>query len=358
MKNKIKFDIFNFSKKISSSKEFKFFKTNKRYMMDVDPSKDYYKILGLDQNATEKQIKEAYFKLAKKHHPDLNQGKTTDTFKEMTNAYDILSDKNKKKQYDEYRGMFKNQGAQHQNPYYSSQAGQNSYNYDKTDYGRQQSGNYKTRTTYSYRDPKTGEYKSYTQEGDFQGNPFFKDFEEFFKKAGSNPNFNDENIRRNFRGKPGGNFNNFGGFGNFNDFHDPYSQRGNNDANKQKNDKFNWNPQHHHWDYDYLNYLYAKRIFKMFFIGTAVVFIISMFKNRNRYQYYDDIMMQQPYVTFTPYPPGNMSPTPGMNPNINSYAGPSPHPSTPGVIPPVYNQRDIKYINDPYINPYAEPKLR
>ena len=56
MKNKIKFDLFNFSQKILSSKEFKFYKINKRYMMDFDPSKDYYKILGIDHNATEKQI--------------------------------------------------------------------------------------------------------------------------------------------------------------------------------------------------------------------------------------------------------------------------------------------------------------
>lgn len=347
MIKKIKFDLFSLKNKLNLPKENKFYKMNRRMMMDFDPSKDYYKILGLDQNSTEKQIKEAYFKLAKKHHPDLNNGKTTEMFKEMTNAYDILSDKNKKKQYDEYRGMFKNQNTQHQNPYYSSHAGQSNYNYDKTEYTKN-TGNYKTRTTYSYKDPKTGEYKSHTYEGDFKGNPFFKDFEDFFKRAGSNNN--QDNTQRNFRGKSG--FNNFNN--DFNNFHDPYSQRGTYyDQNKQKNQKFNWNPQHNQWDYDYLNYLYAKRIFKMFFIGTAVIFVIGMLQGRSRQKYYDEMMLQQPYVTFTPYPPpGNI---PGGAASVNQYTPPYP-PS--GVIPPAYNKNDIRYVNDPYVNPYAEPKLR
>jgi curved DNA-binding protein CbpA len=350
MIKKLKIDSFSVGNKFNTLKENKFYKINLKTMMDFDPSKDYYKILGIEQNATEKQIKESYFKLAKKHHPDVNDGKTTEMFKEMTNAYDILSDKNKKKQYDEYRGMFKNQSTQHQNPYYSSQAGQNNdNNYDKTGYGKN-TGEYKTRTTYTYRDPKTGEYKSKTYEGDFQGNPFFKDFEDFFKRANTS---NQNNTQRNFRGKSG--FNNFGNFNDFNNFHDPYSQRGNyyNDQHKQKNEKFNWNPQHNQWDYDYLNYLYAKRIFKLFFIGTTIIFVISMLQGRSRQRYYDDMMLQQPYVTFTPYPP-NANLPPGGVP-VNQYT--PPYPPT-GVIPPAYNKNDVRYVNDPYVNPYFEPKLR
>ena len=58
--------------------------------LDFDPSKDYYKILGVDSKSSEKQIKDEYYKLAKKHHPDLNKGVSTDFFKEMTAAYEIL----------------------------------------------------------------------------------------------------------------------------------------------------------------------------------------------------------------------------------------------------------------------------
>jgi curved DNA-binding protein CbpA len=351
MIKKIKIDLFSLRNKLISSNENKFYQTIKRNMMDFDPAKDYYKILGVDQNASEKQIKVAYFQLAKRYHPDVNKGKTTDEFKEMTNAYDILSDANKKKQYDEYRGMFKNQSTQHQNPYYSSQQSQNPYNYDKNTDSSDKTGRYKTRTTYSYRDPKTGEFKSKTYEGNYQGNPFFKDFEDFFKNARTNPN--QDNPRNDFKGAKGDN----NKFYNFNDFHDPYSQRGNPDRNRQGNEKFKWNPQSHNWDYDYLNYLYAKRIFKLFFIATAFLFVISYFKQRSRQKYYDEMLRQQPYVTFSPYPPNPNAPPTGPNSMSSQYNYTASYPPN-GVIQPAYNQKEARYINDPYVNPYMEPRLR
>lgn len=66
--------------------------------------KDYYKILEIDKNASEKEIKSAYRKLAKKYHPDLNQGdeKTQERFKEIGEAYEVLSDPEKKKTYDTF----------------------------------------------------------------------------------------------------------------------------------------------------------------------------------------------------------------------------------------------------------------
>jgi len=65
--------------------------------------KDYYKILGVAKGATEKEIKAAYRKLARKHHPDMNQGnpKAEARFKEIGEAYEVLSDPEKRKRYDE-----------------------------------------------------------------------------------------------------------------------------------------------------------------------------------------------------------------------------------------------------------------
>lgn len=62
-------------------------------------SKNYYDILGVSRNANPKQIKEAYYKLAMKHHPDKNQGKLTQQFREIKEAYDVLSNESSRMQY-------------------------------------------------------------------------------------------------------------------------------------------------------------------------------------------------------------------------------------------------------------------
>jgi molecular chaperone DnaJ len=67
-------------------------------------NKDYYQILGVNRNASEKEIKQAYRRLARKHHPDLNPGdKSAEArFKEMNAAYQVLSDPEKRKKYDQF----------------------------------------------------------------------------------------------------------------------------------------------------------------------------------------------------------------------------------------------------------------
>lgn len=65
--------------------------------------KDYYAILGVPRNADEKEIKKAYRRLARKYHPDLNPGdkEAERKFKEINEAYEVLSDPEKRKRYDE-----------------------------------------------------------------------------------------------------------------------------------------------------------------------------------------------------------------------------------------------------------------
>jgi len=70
--------------------------------------KDFYAALGVSKDAAPADIKKAYRKLARKHHPDANSGdpKSEEKFKEISEAYDVLSDPTKRKEYDEARSLF------------------------------------------------------------------------------------------------------------------------------------------------------------------------------------------------------------------------------------------------------------
>ena len=72
--------------------------------------KDYYNILGVPKNAPDKDVKAAYRKLARKYHPDVNPGdKSAEArFKEINEAYEVLSDADKRKKYDQYGSDFDN----------------------------------------------------------------------------------------------------------------------------------------------------------------------------------------------------------------------------------------------------------
>tara|TARA_Y100001968_G_scaffold205801_1_gene189007 strand:+ start:13882 stop:14832 length:951 start_codon:yes stop_codon:yes gene_type:complete len=79
-------------------------------MASANGYRDYFKILGIDRNATEEEVKKAFRKLARKYHPDVNPGddKAESRFKEISEAYEVLSDSDKRQKYEQF-GQYWNQ---------------------------------------------------------------------------------------------------------------------------------------------------------------------------------------------------------------------------------------------------------
>lgn len=99
--------------------------------------KDYYKTLGVSKSADKDQIKKAFRKLAKKYHPDLNPDNTDaqNKFKEVNEAYEVLSDEEKRKQYDTFGSTGGFQGGQDFDPSQYGYSSGNSYTYSTSDEG-------------------------------------------------------------------------------------------------------------------------------------------------------------------------------------------------------------------------------
>ena len=70
----------------------------------AEQKRDYYEVLGVSKTATDEELKKAYRKLAKQYHPDLNPGnaEAEQKFKEINEAYEVLSDKDKRAKYDQF----------------------------------------------------------------------------------------------------------------------------------------------------------------------------------------------------------------------------------------------------------------
>ena len=69
--------------------------------------KDYYKVLGVNKGASKDEIKKAFYKLAHKYHPDKKEGNES-RFKEVNEAYQVLSDDSKRSKYDQFGSGFEN----------------------------------------------------------------------------------------------------------------------------------------------------------------------------------------------------------------------------------------------------------
>lgn len=96
----------------------------------AEEKRDYYEVLGIDKSASEDEIKKAYRQCAKKYHPDLHPGdkEAEARFKEVNEAYEVLSDSNKKARYDQF-------GHAGVDPNYGAGAGGGAYNVDFGDLG-------------------------------------------------------------------------------------------------------------------------------------------------------------------------------------------------------------------------------
>ncbi|HEU5417920.1 MAG TPA: molecular chaperone DnaJ [Streptosporangiaceae bacterium] len=94
--------------------------------------KDYYKTLGVAKGASADEIKKSYRKLARKYHPDANKGdsKAEERFKEISEAYNVLSDDKRRKEYDEARSLFGSGGPRMPG---SGGTGGGGYNFDLGD---------------------------------------------------------------------------------------------------------------------------------------------------------------------------------------------------------------------------------
>ena len=79
---------------------------------------DYYNVLGIHKTADDKTIRQAYRRLARKYHPDVNPGDSSaeESFKNVNEAYSVLSNSDNRRQYDRYGEQWKNRAQYNEQP--------------------------------------------------------------------------------------------------------------------------------------------------------------------------------------------------------------------------------------------------
>lgn len=299
--------------------------SKKNYHKDIDYTKDYYKVLGVSKSSTDKDIKLAYLKLVKQHHPDANGGKSTEKFKEITSAYDVLGDKSKRSAYDSgsspfsspfssnssssnpFSSAFKqgNFNAQYQDPSNFSSHYRSNSNFDKNFYSNfnniknnfKDTSFYKEYTqTYTFTD-KDGKRTTYTfksgNPGDAFGgkadnsqynNPFYQDLNDLSKKRRAEREQREQQAKQN--GNKAGYQNDF--FGNKYEY---FYQRPNSQETHHQNQYKNNNSDNSFFNnsnFSYEDHIIQQekiRLFKYVFLLTAFILVYSNYVRRRRLQY-------------------------------------------------------------------------
>jgi curved DNA-binding protein CbpA len=330
---------------------------SKSFHKDIDFSKDYYKSLGISKSATEQEIKTAYRKLAKQYHPDINKTPSaSEKFKEVTSAYEVLSDKDKKSTYDSgssgggqgfngfngfngfkgfngfdgFKGFDFKQTSNKTNSSTSNSSSNkksdnNFYSNFNNFTNNQDASNHQYKRSFTFKDPKTGEYRTYnftsfTAKND---NPFYQDFSDTLKKRRKEreQKENNENSNDNFYSNPFEKNNNY----------DPEHEA----RKKAAYDQFNYQQQQ-------IYMLETIRMIKWILFGFFFIYLYSRMLSRRR-DYYESEKYRNYMEPVSAY---NGS---GINPQYHNYNNRSNQEQYYGKVHPDSNRT---YFTRDEVPPY------